>query len=45
MPFGAPISAETLTGLDAHHWELYHIANDPAENHDLPTSTGTSSSS
>ena len=34
-PFGAPITAETLTDLDAHHWELYHVADDPAENHDL----------
>jgi hypothetical protein len=34
-PFGAPISAETLTDLDAHHWELYHVAADPAENHNL----------
>jgi arylsulfatase len=34
-PFGAPITAETLTDLDAHHWELYHVAEDPAENHDL----------
>ena len=25
----------TLTDLDAHHWELYHVAEDPAENHDL----------
>ena len=25
-PFGALISAETLTDLDAHHWELYHVA-------------------
>jgi arylsulfatase A-like enzyme len=33
--FGALISAETLTDLDAHHWELYHVASDPAENHDL----------
>ena len=33
--FGAPITAETLTGLDARHWELYHVADDPAENHDL----------
>ena len=30
-----PITAETLTDLDAHHWELYHVAEDPAENHDL----------
>jgi arylsulfatase len=35
QPFGAAITAETLTDLDAHHWELYHIAEDPAENHDL----------
>ena len=34
-PFGAPITAETLTDLDARHWELYHVAEDPAENHDL----------
>ena len=35
QPFGAPITAQTLTDLDAHHWELYRIAEDPAENHDL----------
>ncbi|HEX6854901.1 MAG TPA: arylsulfatase [Streptosporangiaceae bacterium] len=34
-PFGALISAATLTDLDAHHWELYHVDSDPAENHDL----------
>ncbi|MBV9095984.1 MAG: arylsulfatase [Streptosporangiaceae bacterium] len=34
-PFGALISAQTLTDLDARHWELYHVAADPAENHDL----------
>ncbi len=34
-PFGVPISAADLTDLDAHHWELYHIAEDPAENHNL----------
>jgi arylsulfatase len=34
-PFGAPITAADLTDLDAHHWELYHIAKDPAENHNL----------
>jgi arylsulfatase A-like enzyme len=33
--FGALITAEALTDLDAHHWELYHVATDPAENHDL----------
>jgi arylsulfatase A-like enzyme len=33
--FGTPISAEDLTHLDAHHWELYHVADDPAENHNL----------
>ena len=34
-PFGAPISADTLADLDAHHWELYHVAEDIAENHDI----------
>ncbi len=34
-PWGTPISAETLTDLDAHHWELYHVAEDPAENNDV----------
>jgi arylsulfatase len=34
-PFGALITAETLTDLDAHNWELYHVAQDPAENNDL----------
>jgi arylsulfatase A-like enzyme len=35
QPFGAPISRETLGELDAHHWELYHVAEDCAENHNL----------
>ncbi len=34
-PFGMPISAMTLTELDAQHWELYHVEEDFAENHDL----------
>ena len=33
--FGEPISAETLSKLDATGWELYHVDEDPAENHDL----------
>ncbi len=33
--FGVPITAEALTDLDANHWELYHITEDPAENHNL----------
>src|SRR5262249_20305047 len=33
--FGAPIPAEQLTELDATGWELYHIAQDFAENHNL----------
>ena len=33
--FGVPITAEALTDLDAHHWELYHVAEDPTENHNL----------
>jgi arylsulfatase A-like enzyme len=34
-PFGTPISAETLGDLDAKHWELYHVSEDPSENHNL----------
>ena len=30
-----PITAGDLTDLDARHWELYHVAEDPAENHNL----------
>src|SRR4029450_8274537 len=33
--FGQPISAEQLTELDAKGWELYHVAEDFAENHNL----------
>jgi arylsulfatase len=33
--FGEPIPAEKLTELDAEHWELYHVAEDFAENHNL----------
>jgi arylsulfatase len=33
--FGMPISAETLTELDANDWELYHVAEDFAENHNV----------
>src|SRR6185369_3692638 len=29
--FGAVITAEKLTELDAHHWELYHVDTDFAE--------------
>jgi arylsulfatase len=32
---GALITAQDLIDLDAHHWELYHIAADPTENHNL----------
>ena len=38
QPFGAPITAQALTDLDARHWELYHVAEDPAENHNLADS-------
>jgi arylsulfatase len=34
-PFGVPITAADLTELDARHWELYHVAEDPAENNNL----------
>jgi arylsulfatase A-like enzyme len=37
-PFGMPIPAEVLTELDAHHWELYHVAEDFAENHNIAAS-------
>jgi len=33
--YGNPISAEKLTELDANNWELYHVDEDFAENHDL----------
>jgi len=33
--FGNPISAEKLTELDANNWELYHVAEDFAENYDV----------
>ena len=29
--FGEPISSDTLSELDAEGWELYHVAEDPAE--------------
>jgi arylsulfatase len=31
MPFGQPITSETLSKLDATGWELYHVAEDFAE--------------
>jgi arylsulfatase len=33
--FGQPISADTLSELDASGWELYHVDEDFAENHDV----------
>ncbi len=33
--FGTPIPAAMLTELDATAWELYHVAQDWAENHNL----------
>jgi arylsulfatase len=35
MFFGAPIDKDKLTDLDAKHWELYHVNQDYAENHNL----------
>ncbi len=35
QPFGTPITAETLTALDARYWELYYVDRDIAENHNL----------
>ena len=34
-PFGEPITAEILTELDANGWELYHVDEGFAENHDV----------
>jgi arylsulfatase len=34
-PVGEPIPTATLTELDAKHWELYHVAEDFAENHNV----------
>jgi arylsulfatase len=36
--FGDPIDYDKLTELDAHGWELYHIAEDFAETKDLASS-------
>jgi arylsulfatase len=33
--FGAPIDRDKLTELDATAWELYHVAADVAENHNV----------
>ena len=33
--FGTPITAEQLTELDATSWELYHVAEDFAENYNV----------
>ena len=35
LAFGAPITHDKLTELDAKNWELYHIEKDWAENHNL----------
>ena len=35
VPWGTPISADTLTTLDATGWELYHVEEDFAENHNV----------
>lgn len=35
MGFGQPISSDRLTELDATGWELYHVVEDFAENHDV----------
>lgn len=33
--FGGPLTADIVADLDATGWELYHLAVDPAENHNL----------
>jgi arylsulfatase A-like enzyme len=35
LPFGTPITADTLAMLDADRWELYHAAEDFSENDDV----------
>ncbi len=35
QPFGAPISADALSELDASGWELYHVAEDFTESHNV----------
>ena len=35
LVFGDPIPAEKLTELDAKGWELYHVDEDFAENHNV----------
>ena len=35
MGFGQPISSQKLSELDATAWELYHVAEDFAENHNV----------
>lgn len=35
LGFGAALDAETLADLDANKWELYHVAEDFAENHNV----------
>ena len=34
-PFGTPITADDLRGLDAHAWELYRVADDPTERNNV----------
>jgi arylsulfatase A-like enzyme len=35
MGFGQPITSEQLSALDSSGWELYHVAEDFAENHNV----------
>jgi hypothetical protein len=41
---GQPISSEKLSELGATGWELYHVAEDPAENKTSQRTTATVSS-
>src|SRR4051794_41983120 len=36
MGFGQPLTSEQLSVLDSGGWEPYHVAEDFAENHNLP---------
>jgi arylsulfatase len=40
QPFGSPISPEALSELDRSGWELYHVADDFAENHNVAADNG-----
>ena len=40
-PFGTPVTEAILDSLDANDWELYDLANDPAECHNVASDNPT----